>query len=293
MSWKATGLVKELVSCVDGTAMTLSAKMVYLLLAEAHNTTHRIAWPSVSELAELGLMSYRQVQRQLRFLEEHGEIRQLRPEGQGKGMFCSYRLLRLDPETGAPSEPERVTDSHPSKHGESGKKGDQSSPFFAQEGDIRVTEGRQNGDPGVALSVPPKGRESRGNGGTGEQNQNITPGGALTREQVQNWLAIKETMRTKLSPEDWELWVRPARLIRVLAGGTRDACLVVVVPPNGRIKSAALRDREALRLVAGQLGYGVLLSTYPDEWEREEIKRRHGIDLTPKLRGHEPSKGAA
>jgi len=280
MSWKATGLVKELLRCADGTPLTLSAKMVYLLLAEAHNTTHRIAWPSVSELAELGLMSYRQVQRQLRFLEEHGEIRQLRPDSQGKGMICSYRLLRIDPESVPPSEPERVTNRHPLKHGESGKKGDQSSPFIEHKGDGRVTEGRQKDDLGDTLCVPPKGRESRGNGGTGEQDLNNTPSGALTQEQVKAWLAIKEKLGAELSPEERGLWLRPARLLRVMGG----RMMQIALPPNGRIVSHAREKRKRLQEIALAAGYGIALTTYPDEWQRGELKRRHGIDLTPKQR---------
>lgn len=130
-------MVKELTRTLDGVPFTRDAKFVYLLLADYHNAARRTSWPSVVQLASEALMAERHCRRQLRWLEVHGEIRQV-STGVGRGAVCEYLFLRLDVEEkggqpvplsgtekgdtiGPPSAPERGT--------EGGQKGDWESPL--------------------------------------------------------------------------------------------------------------------------------------------------------------------
>src|SRR4051812_42827213 len=94
MSWKATSVVSGLTRARDGVPIPRDAKLVYMILAEFHNTTRRAVWPSVPEMAVLSVMSERHFRRQLTWLQDHGEIRRL--SGGGAGRTSAYLLLRLD-----------------------------------------------------------------------------------------------------------------------------------------------------------------------------------------------------
>lgn len=117
MSWKATGIVSGLTHAFNGndkgcehadaergqacphcsaTPFTQQAKFVYLLLSDAHNTTQRGAWESLPVLADLAVMDEAQCRRQIRWLEDHGEILQVNSK-YGRGHVANYIFLRLDP----------------------------------------------------------------------------------------------------------------------------------------------------------------------------------------------------
>ncbi len=85
---------------------------------------------------------------------------------------------------------------------------------------------------------------------------------------------MKEVLRTELDPEEWELWVRPARLLRAMDSRT----MLIAVPPNGAITDAAVKRKQLLNEIAGRAGFGVALTHYPDDWEREQLKERFGIE---------------
>jgi|SRR5579863_166044 len=124
MSWKATAYVKESVR-----GITAAERALLFTLADSHDTTRRIAWPSLQTLAENTEMPTRTVQRLLRKLQEKGFIRQIRPAKQGRGATCWYEFPALD-------------------GGE--KRGDKLSPFSEQPGCElpvdAVVENKQKGD---------------------------------------------------------------------------------------------------------------------------------------------------
>jgi hypothetical protein len=90
------------------------------------------------------------------------------------------------------------------------------------------------------------------------------------------WLAIKELLRSELDPGEWELWVRPARLLWVMDGKT----MLIALPPGGAIEAAAVARKPLLNELAGRAGLRAVLTRYPDEWQREQLKERFGIELS-------------
>lgn len=89
MSWKACAFVKEL-----RVNITQTEKFVLLLLAECHNNVHKIAWPSVKNLAEDALLSERQTIRVLASLESKGFIR--RSKSIGGHITTCYEILGME-----------------------------------------------------------------------------------------------------------------------------------------------------------------------------------------------------
>jgi hypothetical protein len=100
----------------------------------------------------------------------------------------------------------------------------------------------------------------------------------LRRDEVEVWLKIKEELKTKMHSAEWELWVRPARLLRVMSGNV----MMIAFPPSGNIMRAAVERKKLLWEVADKYGYDTVQTVYPDDWQREELKERFGIDMTPK-----------
>jgi hypothetical protein len=96
-----------------------------------------------------------------------------------------------------------------------------------------------------------------------QENQNHHASGALN-----DWLSIKEKLKTKLPSEEWDLWVRPARLLKIVSG----SCLLIAVPPNRRIMQAAKARAKLLNELARSLGAGyheLGITKYPDDYQLE------------------------
>jgi hypothetical protein len=93
MSWKACAHVKSIRS-----GLSVSEKLVLLVLAEYHHTDERMAWPSSERLAKDCLMRRRSVLRILHRLEEKGFIR--RTHGGGRGKRTGYAIAGVDYENG-------------------------------------------------------------------------------------------------------------------------------------------------------------------------------------------------
>lgn len=89
---------------------------------------------------------------------------------------------------------------------------------------------------------------------------------------LENWFSIKNEMRSVVGPDEWQLWVRPAYLLSVMSGGV----LLIALPPSGRIVERARSRLPDLCRLAEQRGYrGLVYTRYPDEYERERIKREY------------------
>lgn len=96
------------------------------------------------------------------------------------------------------------------------------------------------------------------------KTQNNTPCGAL-----QDWLAIKAEIQATIPDEEYQLWLRPMYLLKVLGSEG----LLLSVPPNGRIMEAAAANRELVAKHAKAHGYnGIALTRYPDDYQRERIR---------------------
>ena len=90
-----------------------------------------------------------------------------------------------------------------------------------------------------------------------------------TAKAVRDWIQIKERLRAILSGGDYARLLRPAYLFRI-AGN----CLLVTIPPDGRI-SAALKTCPHIQPTVHSFGYsGVVFSVYPDDYQLEQLRIR-------------------
>lgn len=94
MSWKASAFVKEIVKNI-----TITEKLVLLVLADYHNTKDKACWPSIPTLSDECLVSERAMYNILDRLEEKGFIEIARTPGKQN----LYRISGLD--TPEPSSP--------------------------------------------------------------------------------------------------------------------------------------------------------------------------------------------
>jgi Fe2+ or Zn2+ uptake regulation protein len=87
------------------------------------------------------------------------------------------------------------------------------------------------------------------------------------------WIRIKEQLKTKLSSEEWRLWVRPMFLLRVMDEGR---FLLFSLPANDRIIKAATAKRAMLIDLLQPHGCARCSFTrYPDEYELERLSQQH------------------
>jgi hypothetical protein len=257
MSWKATAMVKELTHALDGSPIPRDAKLVYQILADYHNTARRAAWPAVAELCRLCIMSERHCWRQLAWLEDHGEILREGVRG-GAGRTTSYRIIRLDGDGVNPD-------------GQSGLEGPESLP--RQSGKIKNFPA-ENPD----TTLPPSAANT---------DKTLTARSGAIRKPVNRldliepvephafgaamkvWIAIKTELQEYLSEEEWQRWVRPALLTKLMG----DKVYLVGFPPNGRIIEAAERQKPLVQKLARNHGLqGIVFSRYPDEFELNKIR---------------------
>jgi hypothetical protein len=84
------------------------------------------------------------------------------------------------------------------------------------------------------------------------------------------WLQIKEKLKATLPTEDWNLWVRPMYLFRLMA----DGFLLFTLPANNRMLKAARDNQAMLTEVLRENGYAACsFTTYPDEYQLDRMFR--------------------
>jgi len=255
MSWEATAYVKKLDRCPDGAPLAVGQKLLLFVLADYHNTAHRRAWPSLLTLAQEALCSRGTVRRHLEALEHHGVIRQIHPPNQGAGHRCEYIFVELDGEKGGDDDGPLPA-----------KKGVKHEPLSAcKRGPEGIHFERKRGSEGVHLDARNKERTGTKN----QQEQNHHACGALS-----SWLAIKEELQQALPAREWKLWCRPAYLLKVLGGNRGDpgGHLLVSLPPSNAIMRAAQARLAMLRGLALARGFGLSLTRYPDDHDRERLR---------------------
>jgi len=96
-------------------------------------------------------------------------------------------------------------------------------------------------------------------------------------EDLQLWISIKAALRNHLPAAEWDLWVRPARLLRHMGG-----CLLIALPPADKILTAMVSRKKLVNQVAVTFGRHLLFTRYPDDCEVDKIKDRFGIDFSRK-----------
>jgi hypothetical protein len=103
----------------------------------------------------------------------------------------------------------------------------------------------------------------------------------MNERGIATWLALKDVLRTKLSIEEWELWVFPARLLAVspadpsLAGCALDT-LVIALPRNGRAVWKAQARKDLVRRICLRSNYHVIFVMAPADYELERLEERLG-----------------
>jgi hypothetical protein len=96
------------------------------------------------------------------------------------------------------------------------------------------------------------------------------------------WDAFKEQLRSELSSEEWDLWVRPMQLLKTMPASSDQKHILAALPPNGRIQSAAIKRLPMMRELLAPAGLNISLTRYPDEYEIQEAKKRYDVDMAPK-----------
>jgi hypothetical protein len=96
-----------------------------------------------------------------------------------------------------------------------------------------------------------------------ENEENITPDGAL-----KSWLAAKRQLQATLPTSEFDLWVRPMYLLRVLS----NEVMLLALPPSTRVVSAARSYKHTLTELVQRYGFkGVAFTKYPDNCDIESL----------------------
>ena len=254
MSWQASAYIKKLRAAPNGERITAYEKLILLHLADAHNEDRGICWPSQPTIADDCMVSVRHVQNLLHALEKKGVIRVIRPERNGRGRYLSYSFPELDVEAG--KDARRAPFSfQPRKRTERRIGGTEN---------LNDTRKKDESD-----GSPDK--EEKGTQNEDEPEHHASRCYAMTtahKQALSAWVAVKERLRKELNFDEWNLWVRPAMLCKLLSGGH----LLIALPPNSRIISAASERLTLLRSLLKNHGYGVSFTRYPDEGDRQRLK---------------------
>ena len=241
---------------VKGLNLPWHIKSFLLLIADYHNVEKGCAWPGLETLEEITGRDRRNIKRTIRAAEQTGKIHFV--PGLGQGNLSKFYFVELE---------KAVT------------------------GDL--FSGRDAGPKAVTKAVTKAVisdsaiRKEPLNHGTIDQNQNITPNGALTF-----WLQFKDKLKTELPEEDWKLWLRPLLFLKEL--GSKH--LLLALPPVSRITAAYKTKEPWLRKQLGPLGYSCSATRYPNEYELDkscEINPEW-IEVRDRLlrKGKEPQRAA-
>jgi hypothetical protein len=233
---------RNYVKNLDNSRLRPSQKNFLFFLADYHNVRHSSAWPSLQTLAEDTGLSLRYIRR---LVAECVELRLISYEpGLGRGNKGRFRFLELD--LGA-VEP----------------KGEQNG---GRNGGRK--EGRKEGLHDNAIRNEPEPEPEL-------RTKDHHACGALRA-----WMKVQEQLRAELPAHEWNLWVRPTYLLRIMDHHH----LLLVMPPNNAIIEAANKHKPTLRAKLANYGYSFGFATYPDDWQRDRLEKQ-GWELPPK---HKP-----
>jgi len=225
---------------------------------------------SVNGLAMLWGVSRATVKRATRMLRKEQLIRVTKRQGVSEVELLNVEQLNFDDKlhfgglTNEPSEPR--SDSSPMSPPKAHKR---ALPRLTDEPHSKPSLSKPSSSKprGVAAGFKPAVASIQ------KQSSKSSP---LSGADVQLWLTIKEKLKNKISLEEWNLWVRPARLLQVMS----DRVFLIALPPGGKLLSTARERKQLLNNVATESGAGGAVQTvYPDEWMVGELKKRGGWDL--------------
>jgi hypothetical protein len=237
MRWDALRYVRKLRS------VSRSEKLVLFALAEYWNYKLQAAWPALPTLAADVDISERQLIRILQSLElprdghPEGILRRSR-KSDGRGSVTEYSFVEI------------------------AEKGD----IAEGKGDIsdteRVTFSTQKGD----ISHAPIRKEPVLEPKEEPKNKHVC-------DALKNWLQIKAILKERLSEADFDLWVRPMYLQRVMDSGK---FLLFALPPAHRVVEAARLGKDVLLQLVREFGHeGCGYTKYLDEYDEQRLLQQN------------------
>jgi hypothetical protein len=240
-------------------------------------------WAAIPRLAAYSKLSERNVQRLMRWLCKRGILTQIAPGNTAKRRPATYRLNEAALEDDPRMAPYRTRQeqlpgiSRSVIPGEPIPDRDLVTPCHqsgVQRGADLVTQRHQSG---VTASPDSKAFDPKAiNSKSGIQH------GDAALNSMPAWIAFKEQLRTELSEEEWNLWVRPMFLLKTMPASAGQKHFLAAVPASGRIQSAAVKRLPMMRELLAPAGLNISLTRYPNEWEINEAKERYDIDMAPK-----------
>ena len=232
MSYQATEWVRKLRGVNSG------EKAVLMQIGCHLDQRTNVARVSIAELAIDAAKSERQIIRILKqlqdFRDEHpnGIVRRI-GGGNGRRNVAIYSLVGFEAQNVASSQPKRLT-------------------FALRKGDIPA----EKGDIGDALirnrRIPKQIQEENHHG---------------CAEMKVWWFRLKEDLKARVGLAEWNRWVRPIFLLKVLS----HTHLLLAAPPNKNIHRAYKQHEQWLRQVLSVQGYCCSLTVYPGELELERL----------------------
>lgn len=242
---------KIVITLVCGCDLPPSVKAIAKELAWYADDHGMQAFPSVWTISKRTGYTPRTVQKALRTLERMGLIIAVFGKAGGRGRPTQYRFDMANLRSLAGNVSPSVMS--PQNHSSCAK----GEPNTRE----RANSAARKGVPGSPEQYDYE----------GEVNHHAS--GAVTdsyKAALKYWLLIKDELHSELEAGEWELWVRPARLLRPM-GKT----LQIALPPNGRIMTLAKKNQNLLNSSALRHGWeGIALTRYPDDYELEQLRER-------------------
>jgi len=220
---------RNYVKNLDNVRLRPSQKNFLFFLADYHNVRQSKAWPSLQTLAQDTGLSLRYIRRLVAQCVEQGMIAY--EPGLGRGNKGCFRFLELDSETVE------------SKGGRN--EGQNEGRKAGQKGGLRINAIRNEPEP----EPEPRTKDHHACGAE------------------KTWLKVKDDLRTELPEDEWKLWVRPTRLLRVMDHNH----LLLAMPPNNAIIAAAHNRKPMLKAKLADQGYSFGFTKYPDDWQRDQL----------------------
>lgn len=101
---------------------------------------------------------------------------------------------------------------------------------------------------------------------------------------ILTWLFIKAEMRKRIPRDEWELWVRPARLLHIsesaqLGSGRTLPCFIVALPRNGKAVFKFNGRRKLISKMCNDAGYEFCPTIEPDEYQNSRVAEIRGAQF--------------
>jgi Helix-turn-helix domain len=221
---------RNYVKHLDNSRLRPPNKSFLFFLADYHNVYQSSAWPSLQTLAEDTGLSLRYIRRLVKQCVELGLISH--ESGLGRGNRSRFRFTELDTVFS-----KRFEDDNQGRIGgrKVGQKGGQHDSSIRSEPKPEPEPRTEDPHASVAMKA---------------------------------WLTIKEQLRSELPRPEWELWVRPTYLLKVMD----HKFLLLAMPPSSKIIEAAQKRKALLSTKMAEVGYAFGFTKYPDDFQRHRLE---------------------